>query len=217
MSHHSDRLGQSLWCFGVPVLWFGLSVFTALWLYHGVAINPARYLVFFILLAFIFITPCWFVYRKRYGLLGPGEWSKRLMVRLCVMMFLIAASTSLFATEDTLWINGILDFSSRGWLSVVLAIVIMGPVVEEIVFRGFLLQGLLTWLPNSRLVCAILVSLLFTAGHTQYSSGITVVELMSLSLLFCYARFASKGLLLPVLLHMLNNAISVVWYYLSVN
>ncbi|PXW45081.1 CPBP family intramembrane glutamic endopeptidase [Dickeya zeae] len=216
MSHHIDRLEQSLWCFGLPVLWYSISIFTGILLYRGIAINPAYSLVFFTLLAFIIIVPFWFWYTKRYGLLSLGPFSYRLMRKLTVVLLLILMLTGLIMSREERWMQQVTDFSKQGWLSVVLALVLLSPIVEEIVFRGFLLQGLLTWLPNNRMACCILVSLLFAGAHTQYSSTVSLTELVAISLLLCYARLTSKGLLMPVLTHILANSVVLLYRYVSV-
>jgi len=56
---------------------------------------------------------------------------------------------------------------------------------------------------------ALIVSLIFAACHMQYTHLQTLIALTALSLLLCYARLASNGLKLPILLHMLNNLIGV--------
>lgn len=215
MSHHTDRLEQSLWCFGIPALWYSISIFTGILLYRGISINPAYSLVFFILLAFIIIVPFWFWYTKRYGLLSLGLFSYRLMRKLTFILLLILMLTSLIMSKEEPWMQQMTDFSKQGWLSVVVAMVLLSPIVEEIVFRGFLLQGLLTWLPNNRLACCILVSLLFAGAHTQYSSTVSLTELVAISLLLCYARLTSKGLLMPVLTHALANSVVLLCKYVS--
>ncbi|MCW2484420.1 CPBP family intramembrane metalloprotease [Candidatus Symbiopectobacterium sp. NZEC127] len=215
MSHHTDRLEQSLWCFGLPVLWYSISIFTGVWLYRGVSINPAYSLAFFSFLAFIIIVPFWFRYTKRYGLLPLGLFSSHLMLKLAFVLLLILMLTSMMMPSEERWVQQMADFSKQGWLSVVLAMILFSPIIEEIVFRGFLLQGLLTWLPNNRLACCILVSLLFAAAHTQYTSTVTLTELITISLLLCYARLTSKGLLMPILTHMLTNSAVLLFWYVS--
>ncbi|QZN97145.1 CPBP family intramembrane glutamic endopeptidase [Symbiopectobacterium purcellii] len=215
MSHHTDRLEQSLWCFGLPVLWYSISIFSGVGLYRGISINPAYSLVFFSLLAFIIIVPFWFLYTKRYGLLPLGLFSSPLMLKLAGVLLLILLLTSMMMSSEERWVQQMADFSKQGWLSVVLAMILFSPIVEEIVFRGFLLQGLITWLPNHRLACCMLVSLIFAAAHTQYTSTVTLTELIAISLLLCYARLTSKGLLMPILTHMLANTAVLLFLYTS--
>lgn len=96
--------------------------------------------------------------------------------------------------------------------------VLLAPIFEEILFRGFLLQAFLMWAPRSRFACILLTSLLFAAIHTQYIHWQTIAVLTLFSILLCYARLRANSLLLPVLLHMLNNLIALlpsIWYVLQ--
>lgn len=96
--------------------------------------------------------------------------------------------------------------------------VLLAPIFEEILFRGFLLQAFLMWAPRSRFACILLTSLLFAAMHTQYIHWQTIAVLTLFSILLCYARLRGNSLLLPVLLHMLNNLIALlpsIWYVLQ--
>lgn len=96
--------------------------------------------------------------------------------------------------------------------------VLLAPIFEEILFRGFLLQAFLMWAPRSRFACILLTSLLFAAMHTQYIHWQTIAVLTLFSILLCYARLRANSLLLPVLLHMLNNLIALlpsIWYVLQ--
>ena len=95
---------------------------------------------------------------------------------------------------------------------------LLAPVFEEILFRGFLLQGFLLWAPRSRFACIVLTSLLFAVMHTQYVHWQTLAVLTLFSLLLCYARLRANSLLLPIFLHMLNNLIALLpslWYVLQ--
>ncbi|KFB98698.1 CAAX family protease [Trabulsiella guamensis ATCC 49490] len=216
MSNYTIRLAQSLWYFGMPTLWYGLSIFTGIWVYNGTFINPAYSFVLFVLISFIIITPCWLLYKEKYGTLTIGRFSGKLMLQFVAVLAPVLILTNLMTTEENNWFLQVIDSSVKGWLAVILAMVFFAPIVEEIIFRGFLLQGFLIWLPNNRLACCVLVSLIFSAAHVQYKSNAIIAELIILSLFFCYVRIISKGLLMPVLCHMLTNAIILLWYYLGV-
>jgi len=93
---------------------------------------------------------------------------------------------------------------SDGWLwPLVLAIVVVGPAGEEVLFRGFLFRG---WVgPGARGVIAIVVIALVWAGmHVQYDwFGIGQVFLTGLVL--GWLRWRSGSTLLTILLHVLVN------------
>ncbi len=88
-----------------------------------------------------------------------------------------------------------------------LAVVVAAPIVEEILFRGFLFQGLC----RSRLRApgAILVSsLLFALPHLQYDL-FDISSVLALGLVFGLARWHSGSTYLPIGLHILSNGLSM--------
>ena len=89
-------------------------------------------------------------------------------------------------------------------------LVIIAPVAEEILFRGYLLgklrQHVATWL-------AILVtSILFAVVHGAWNVG---VDVFALSIILCLLRIISKSLWPSILLHMLKNGVA--FYFLFIN
>ena len=90
------------------------------------------------------------------------------------------------------------------WLwPLIVAVVIVGPAGEEIMFRGFLFRGWVT--PDRRGVVAVLViTLIWSAMHVQYDLfGITQVFVTGLVL--GWIRWRSGSTALTILLHMLVN------------
>jgi len=91
-----------------------------------------------------------------------------------------------------------------GWMwPLLLAIVVVGPAGEEVMFRGFLFRG---WVaPGAQGVIAIVVIALVWAGmHVQYDwFGIGQVFLTGLVL--GWLRWRSGSTLLTILLHVLVN------------
>jgi membrane protease YdiL (CAAX protease family) len=89
-----------------------------------------------------------------------------------------------------------------------LTVVIVAPVTEELIFRGFLHRGWApSWLGISGTI--ILTSALWAAMHQQYNwSGILCV--FSIGLLLGWIRQRSASTTLTILLHALNNAVAMV-------
>jgi membrane protease YdiL (CAAX protease family) len=90
-----------------------------------------------------------------------------------------------------------------GWLvPLLLAVVVIGPIGEEIMFRGFLYRG---WVRPGFLVTPVIVlTLLWSAMHIQYDwFGITQVFLTGLVL--GWLRWLSGSTALTIVLHMLVN------------
>jgi membrane protease YdiL (CAAX protease family) len=96
-----------------------------------------------------------------------------------------------------------------GWVvALTLAIVVVGPVGEEIMFRGFLFRGWVT--PGIGGVTAIvLITMLWAMMHVQYDwFGIGQVFLTGLVL--GWIRWRSGSTLLTIVLHMLVNLESTI-------
>lgn len=90
------------------------------------------------------------------------------------------------------------------------AVVLVGPAFEELLFRAFLMDG---WL-NTRLRGAgtvLLTSLLWAAIHTQYlSEPFYVCVIAVIGLLIGWARLHTRSLLVPLVMHMVNNSVALI-------
>jgi membrane protease YdiL (CAAX protease family) len=93
---------------------------------------------------------------------------------------------------------------AAGWVPpLVLAIVVVGPAGEEIMFRGFLFRG---WVgPGARGIGAVVVIALVWAGmHVQYD-WFGVGQVFLTGLVLGWLRWRSGSTLLTILLHVLVN------------
>ena len=83
-------------------------------------------------------------------------------------------------------------------------VVLFGPVFEECLFRGFLFKGLeKSFLGGNG---AVFVSaILFSCVHVQYGLYILLFMIFPMAILLGYARLKSGSLLLPILIHVINN------------
>ena len=96
-----------------------------------------------------------------------------------------------------------------------IGVVIFGPVFEEILFRGFLFKGL----ENSFLGghgAVFISSFLFAAIHLQYDQTIILFILLPMAILLGYARLMSKSLVLPILLHSINNLAACLFVHFEI-
>lgn len=90
------------------------------------------------------------------------------------------------------------------------SLVIVAPVAEEIIFRGYLFGKLRKHAP---LWLAILItSALFAFVHGQWNVGLDV---FALSIVLCLLRVVSGSLWPSILLHMLKNGVA--FYFLFIN
>jgi membrane protease YdiL (CAAX protease family) len=93
---------------------------------------------------------------------------------------------------------------SVAWLAVLaLAIVVVAPLGEEIIFRGFMFRG---WVTEGRnpLLPIIAISLVWTLLHVQYD-WFGLVQVFLLGLLFGWIRWRSGSTTLAFVLHALVN------------
>lgn len=98
-----------------------------------------------------------------------------------------------------------------------ISLVVLPPLVEETVFRGFVFSGLKNKLPV--VYAALLTSVLFASAHLQFGSGqpllwVAALDTFTLSLVLCYLRQKTGGLWAGVLLHALKNGIAFVSLFL---
>ncbi len=92
-----------------------------------------------------------------------------------------------------------------------LSLVILPPIVEEILFRGFLYSRFLKVLP--KVVAAIVVSILFGAAHLQFGSGnmllwVAALDTFVLSLVLVYLREKTGTIWAGVGVHALKNLVA---------
>lgn len=121
---------------------------------------------------------------------GLGQWLGREPM---------AFMDTLVATAEPFWV-------------LVVAMVVIAPIYEELMFRGFMWTGL----ASSRLGvwgASVITSGVFAMIHAQYGL-VEWVEIFALAMLFSLARFRSGSLLLPIVLHIINNGLAM-WQYLG--
>lgn len=97
-------------------------------------------------------------------------------------------------------------------LPVFLSLVILPPITEEIVARGFLFGGLRTKL--SFIPAAIVTSILFASPHLAASSvgllWVAGIDTFMLSLVLCYLREKTGSLWPSIGVHMLKNGLAFI-------
>jgi membrane protease YdiL (CAAX protease family) len=84
-----------------------------------------------------------------------------------------------------------------------LTFVIVAPVAEEIMFRGFLFRG---WVTSERsaIPAILVISLLFAAIHVQYD-WFGILQVFFVGLLLGLVRWRSGSTVLTILMHVLIN------------
>lgn len=101
--------------------------------------------------------------------------------------------------------------TSTELLLVFFSLVIMPPIAEEIVFRGFLFSSLRA---KFRLRHAIIItSVLFGIAHLQFGAGapllwVAAIDTFVLSCFLCFLREKTGSLWSPILLHSIKNGVA---------
>lgn len=96
-------------------------------------------------------------------------------------------------------------------LFVFISLVILPPLVEELLIRGFLYTGLRTKLPQ--ITAALIASLVFASAHLQWGSGqpllwTAAADTFVLSLVLIWLRQRTGSLWPGIIVHFLKNGIA---------
>ncbi len=103
---------------------------------------------------------------------------------------------------------------------VFISLVVLPPIVEEILMRGFLYSGLKKQLP--KIWAVIITSLLFALAHLQAGNDkpllwIAAIDTFCLSLVLIYLREKTGGLWASIGLHTLKNFIAFLALFIFVH
>ncbi len=102
--------------------------------------------------------------------------------------------------------------SDNSIFSLLIIVGILIPIIEEVFFRRLIYDlfnlSVSTFAPWIGIICS---ALLFTALHSQYS-GIALVITLVLALLLSIGRWYSKGILVPIIIHAINNTMGILSY-----
>ncbi|OLF39310.1 MULTISPECIES: CPBP family intramembrane glutamic endopeptidase [unclassified Psychrobacter] len=135
-----------------------------------------------------------------------------------LLVFMIGSQTLTYWLDKSplAFVDPLYQSVSSVWL-LVFAMVIVAPIYEELVFRGILWSAVAEQFApaklNGALLASIVTSFIFAVIHLQY--GIyEITTIIVLAFIFCYARIKSGSLVLPMLLHIINNGVAM-WQYLT--
>jgi membrane protease YdiL (CAAX protease family) len=92
-----------------------------------------------------------------------------------------------------------------------ISLVILPPIVEEILMRGFVYTSLKKNLP--KIAAAIVTSIIFASAHLEFGSGtpllwVAAIDTFTLSLVLCYLREKTGRLTPGMLTHALKNSVA---------
>lgn len=156
---------------------------------------------------------------KSIGLVGPEikviSYAIIGYVAYFILFFMMTLVTKLIFPELNLNQEQEIGFnrSTAGadLLYVFASLVILPPIAEEIICRGFLYTGLRNKL--SPIIAAIITSIIFAAAHLQWGSGnallwAAALDTFVLSMILVYLRQKTQSLWSPILVHMIKNSLA---------
>lgn len=160
-------------------------------------------------LEFIFIIPIYFHFFRNNRGMGIGIInSKSFLIFLAIIIFFQYAGPVIMGmgeNKELIWNRELL--TDPIFLSTIFLIVFIVPIYEEIVFRGCLFDALLQCFGGRIYLASIATSITFAIFHTQFTDIRALIILGAISTVLVYARIFSKGLLMPILLHISMNGI----------
>ena len=127
-----------------------------------------------------------------------------LFLLMLVGIELLARAFPVFQTDFMQKVVG----SATNLPLLVLGVVVLGPLFEEFLLRG-LLYGSVRHIADEHLSVAVTAGV-FALMHLQYSLPIMLL-ILPMGVVLGYARARSGSIWVPVLLHVANNAMSVMW------
>lgn len=101
--------------------------------------------------------------------------------------------------------------SLGGLLVNLLMIGVIAAIGEELIFRG-LLQKLIIGMVRNAHVAIVITAIIFSAFHFQFFS---FLPRFMLGIVLGYLMYYGKSIWYPILLHFVNNAMGVIYYYFN--
>ena len=96
------------------------------------------------------------------------------------------------------------NYTSSNLLLLLIPITILGPFIEEIIFRMSLKQII-----KKDVVFIIISSLLFALAHTKFNINIHILNYGFMGFLLAYSYSKHKNIFVPIGVHILNNTMAL--------
>lgn len=179
--------------------------------------------VYLLTLAIVILLPYWIkkvhTTKKELGLWRLPSWTDiglapaGFVIYLLITAILAYVATLLIPAYDANQIQqtGFSRLTDHyEYILAFITLIIIAPVAEEVLFRGYLYGKLRSVAPVW--VAVLVTSLLFGAVHGQWN---VAVDVFALSLVLCSLREITGNVWAGILLHMLKN--SIAFYLLFIN
>lgn len=192
--------------------------------FNDTVINTTVAAILYVVTLALAIGLPWFIKKKRTTLADVGltrlpSWSDILLTPAALFLYLIMSSLFILAATNLLpWFDvnqvqntGFSGISARyEYILAFLTLVVIAPIAEEILFRGYLLNNLKKVVPVW--VAILTTSVLFGFIHGAWN---VAIDTFVLSLVLCYLRESTGSIWASILLHMAKNGIA--FYVLFIN
>lgn len=144
----------------------------------------------------------------QYPFIALGAFGIYYIISLFLMFVMVVINPSFdIGAKQEVGFESLTNFGD--YILAFIALVIAAPLVEEILFRGFLFGVLKKtyrfW------VAAALTSLTFAIAHGAWNVG---VDTFALSLVLCYLRYYYDSLYPAIFLHMIKNGLAYVLLFM---
>ncbi|MEW6403125.1 MAG: CPBP family intramembrane glutamic endopeptidase [Chloroflexota bacterium] len=106
------------------------------------------------------------------------------------------------------WREGLTLKTTNDWVWMIIAAGFLSPILEEVLFRGYLLNALLTHLPN-RTIAILLATAIFTSIHVLFGPG-TLILIFFWTFVPTWLVLRFKSLYPAILMHILNNLLAYI-------
>ena len=157
--------------------------------------------------------------REELGMRGLPTWTDILLAPIAFIVFLIASGFIMavmqaimpsidWTQEQDVGFNNII--SNLDFVLTFLSLVVIAPIAEEIIFRGWLYGKMRRKM--SAVPAILIVSLLFGLVHGQWNVGVVV---FTMSIAMCLIRELTGTIWGGILVHMIKNGLA--FYALYVN
>jgi membrane protease YdiL (CAAX protease family) len=153
---------------------------------------------------------------RDYFAFNPISWGtmgRWMLVLLALLVFESFAIEALGVEEIPSFMLNIEYPSVLSMWVLLFAVIFMAPLVEEIVFRGFLLKGFSqTFMGYYGAI--VVTSLLWAMSHMQYELAYVAV-IFVVGLVFGYARLKTNSILTPLIMHFFMNLVATVGLFVE--
>jgi hypothetical protein len=199
------------------LVWLMVAVGVPLKSVNSTLLETVFTVLIYLVTIFLVIVAPWLVKkvqtsRSEIGLTRLPKWSDILLAPAGLIIYLICSSLLiLLATKVLPWFNvnqtqttGFGQLSQNyEYILAFFTLVVVAPVAEEILFRGYLYGKLKKFVPVW--VAILVTSLLFGAIHGEWN---IFFDTFALSIILCLLREFTGNIWSSILLHMIKNGIA---------